>query len=375
MQGVIWLLWVGLLASLGVCQQLYVRFWWQDLVSATAPLWAPVVVLGLVLAVRSWRRAWRPDASWYRRLRRHVILAIVLVAHAAPLFWLGETVRPYIFFRRWPAVAPASLSVSLLFVPVSLQEDTAAQPQSGGGDGALQRLYPGPEAVSAALSAYQPDLVALVGAPPTYAAATGALTQYPVSVQSAVHEGWGVQLFSRVPVYEPPVRELGVDALPGLYVAYKLANGALFEVGVLRFVAGLGQRSFELNQVTSRRIATRVRNSARPRLVLGSFSASSYSQLVTMFVRQGRLRSVFFGRGVQQLWELPSPLLRGNHGNIFVSRQIAVEQVQPLWEGPQAQAGLLVRVRIPELATPLAPLVDQRGGAVQAEVGETRVVQ
>jgi hypothetical protein len=175
-----------------------------------------------------------------------------------------------------------------------------------------------------------------------------------VSVQGAVYrDGRGVQLLSRLPVRGEPVHDLGVDALPGLYVALELPHGGVGEFGVLRFVEGYGQQAFQVNQVTSRRLATRVRNSDRPRMVLGSFATSSYSHLVTMFVRQGRLRSVFFGRGVRQLWELPSPLLRFQHGNIFVSRHLAVEEVRPLWRDTQAQPGLLVRVRIPRKGEPV----------------------
>jgi hypothetical protein len=112
-----------------------------------------------------------------------------------------------------------------------------------------------------------------------------------------------------------------------MYGTIELPQQEMLELGVLSLSPIHDQASFENNKVTARRMATLVRNSACNRIFVGSFFESPFSKNVSIFSRQGRLRSVMFGRGVNSTWDMHSRFLRIPADHAFVSRRIMVEEV------------------------------------------------
>jgi len=299
-------LWVLLLGFLLFCHLNHSRYWWQELVCSFSLYWIPFVLFGVFISLRGVLR---------RGHGHRVELSIASALGLLLIVILGRLCAPYIYFSRWPALDDDRIAeLSVLFTPLKAREFQASR-------------------MDAVVSAHRPDIVVVMGEGISSISLGDKISEYPVQLSSLTIDERSIRVFSRFALApEHQTNDLGYAALPAMYVGLEHPVGGLFELGALQLVPAFSAQAFDDNRTTSRRLATLVRNSSRPRVVVGSFFGSQFSQIVSMYARQGRLRSVMFDRGFMRTWDMHNPLMRiaADHG--FVSRHFRVREVATLPE-------------------------------------------
>jgi hypothetical protein len=226
------------------------------------------------------------------------------------VFLVFNIARPYLYFEKWPVVTGERVTqLGVLVAPF---------------------LFEGPVAdrLDVVIRNYRPDLMVVIGNQNATSAQSVELKAFPfIEQQQSLAEGVGIRMFSKHRILDELHGGVGFAALPAMYKKLRLPDGELLEVGALSLSPLESQEAFEDSKLTSRRIATLVRNSAQHRIVVGSFFGSPFSKIVSMYVQQGRLRSVMFGRGFQSTWDMQSPILRLPVDHAFVSKHLRVEEV------------------------------------------------
>lgn len=293
-------LWFVCACFLLVCHADHARFWWQELVCSFTLYWIPLVLLGLVAAVRGYRKG---TVSAVR-------FGLTLVVHLWLLLIVVGLLRPYVYFSKWPGVdKDRSIGLTVLVVPWFLRES-------------------GVEVFDQLLQRYRSDLVVITGLSNLAALRDSVGNAFPFFMAFEDAQENKLLALSRYPINAISRMGSGFGGLPAMYGMIELPKQEMLELGVLSLSPIKDQESFEDNKLTARRMATLVRNSARHRMLIGSFFESPFSKNVSIFSRQGRLRSVMFGRGLHSTWDMHSTFLRMPADHAFVSRRIVVEEVE-----------------------------------------------
>jgi hypothetical protein len=206
-----------------------------------------------------------------------------------------------------------------------------------------------PAAVATLLEMENPSVV-IVLRHADLAARFPARDRYPFSITSSLHSDRVVEIVSKVPFHEPIRSEFGYGALPAVFGVLEVGEGARLQLGALDLLPAYSQDFFVKSRLTSRRLASSLRYSAEPRMVVGAFRASVTSQIVDMYVDQLRLRSLFFDSGFSKLGALvaQSFAFEGNL-NVFSARTIEVSRVIESRGAGAGFSALLFDARIPKM--------------------------
>jgi hypothetical protein len=294
-------LWTPFLCFILFCQLNHGRFWWQELVCSFTLYWAPVVGVGLVVTLYR-----------YKRNRRGLPLLLVMsTLHLSVLFIVVSLARPHVYFGKWPSMVGKHVSqVGVLVAPFFDSETASAR-------------------LDVLIHEYQPDVVVMMSNG-NAVQRTKESRMFPFVQEHTAQRGGGIAILSKFPFRETKRDGVGFGALPAMYEQLSLPDGSTLEFGALLLSPITNQSAFEDNKVTARRIVTLVRNSSRHRIVVGSFFGSPFSKIVSLYTRQGRLRSVMFGRGFRNTWDVQNPFLKLPADHAFVSRYIEVQDVRLL---------------------------------------------
>ncbi len=309
-------------AFLAACHLNHPRHYFQDLLCSASLYWIPLIVLGTILSVRRCFRARRCSAP----------MALVLMVQGYLIFRVGELAAPYLYFPKAREQREAQGSpLSVLFSHTDFAPDGLPQ-------------------LAKEAAARRPDLVVLFGEQPQLSVALEALGPFSSVVRTPEELPDGILVLSRLTV-ESSRNEMGVDSLPALSMRMRAPGGEPILLGALSLVPPSSQDAFFRNKVTSRRIATLMRYSEEPRLAIGSFQSAPFSPLVSMYVRQVRLWSVMFDRGLFRTFDVSDPLVRLTLDHAFVSRDLQVTSLEML-EGISRRRrgmafGLVMRARQP----------------------------
>ncbi len=241
-------------------------------------------------------------------------MLLLAALHVATLCVVASLARPYVYFRGWPSMAGKhQTQLGVLVAPFF--DDSAG----------FTRL-------EAAIRQYQPDIVVMMGGSDAVRRIQESQT-FPFMQEQHAPKLGGVAILSRFPLRGARRDGIGFGALPAMYEELSLPDGSVVELGALLLSPITNQGAFEDNKVTARRIVTLVRNSSRHRIVVGSFFDSPFSKIVSLYTRQGRLRSVMFGRGFPNTWDMQSSFHRLQADHAFVSKYILVQDVS-LFDAP-----------------------------------------
>lgn len=302
--------WISVLCFILFCQLNHGRFWWQELVCSFTLYWAPFVVVGLCITLYRYRRG-------YARAARLPWVLLTSTLHLSIVLIVANLGRPYVYFDRWPSLVGKQVSqVGVLVAPFF------------DGDAACAR-------VQSMIREYRPDILVMMSNGDVVSRIKEFHELPFVQEQNAAKNG-GIAIASKFPFRERIRDGIGFGALPAMYEELSLPDGSIVELGALLLSPVTDQGAFEDNKVTARRMATLVRNSSRHRIVVGSFFDSPFSKIVSLYTRQGRLRSVMFGRWFQNTWDMQSAFLKLPADHAFVSRYISVQDVT-LFEAPTSR--------------------------------------
>jgi hypothetical protein len=177
---------------------------------------------------------------------------------------------------------------------------------------------------------------------------SGVRSWYPHVLVSSTTSGRTVEIFSKAPSHPPERTEYGYGALPGVLGSFETPDGVLFQLGAFDLMLSSSQDSFNKSRLTSRRLASALKYSAEPRIVVGAFRASVTSQLVNMYSDQLKLRSIFFDGGLSRLWRcLVGSIALSQNLNAFTAKNIELLGQREVPPNSQGLAAILFTVRVP----------------------------
>lgn len=281
---------------LAACVFNYPRIWWQEVVNCYALVWAPLFFVSVGIL---FKRVIQGGLTLTR--------AVCLILQLACLWAVAAIAWPYVSYsKNGPQGVVYADPVSILLV----DEDIGTHARGG-------RLELPRADIVVKLSANTKESVDVV-----------ASEDPSVSVQSLAEGARKVVLSSTLPFSKPPKRDVGYAALPAIFAEVVLAPDTTLEIGALDLLPSMSQETFVASRLTSRRVASLLRFSSKPRMVVGGFRAPITSQIVAMYPEQVRLKSILFNQGAVALWgRLRESFARQSALNIFVAKNIVVEQV------------------------------------------------
>jgi hypothetical protein len=304
----------GILAALCVANR--PRFWWQELFCSAALLWLPLALLALLYLVRLVLMS-RPSRSLltlgaigcYGYIVTHTVLILA----------------PYLTYDRWPQFSGLpTKELSGLWIEC---------PPDAGSPGDIERL----------IGRIDPTIVILGDGSTADQLSVDTVKRYPHRMHTSSMEQGNIVLLSQIPFGSQVAEDLGIEAFPGGVFVLQPEGMLPVEVGVMTMKPSTSQDIFERNRITSRRLASLMRNSHAPRLVAAQFNTTPFSPLMSIYPEQARLRSLMFGMGLQTLWGFERAPFAGATSNVFVSRDFVRQAFE--------------RIRIPECTHPALSFV------------------
>lgn len=303
----------------------YPRTWVQELISETALLWMPLCIGGLVFQLTRFTSA--PFSPLGSALFMLQLMCVLRTVHIA---------TPYLYAapKAYPALS-YSEPVRFLLIDIS------------------DRAWSGhPEAASSLMDIENPGVVIVLrySDSPLRSQAT---ERYPFTLKASLHSERTVEIFSKIPFQSQARSEFGYGALPAVSGVLEIGDGTHLQLGALDLLPAYSQESFVKSRLTSRRLASSLRYSTEPRMIVGAFRASVTSQIVDMYVDQLRLRSLFFDSGISKLRELYSQSFAFKHNlNVFSARNIQLSRVVESNAADNGFAAILFDARIPKRTQP-----------------------
>ena len=308
--------WIACVLLLTLCVFNYPRIWWQEAINSLALLWGPLLLISIGIEIR----------GMFRR-RVTVYRSISLALQVACCFSVISIVIPYITYSKNNGRDLGySAPISILLVDDSARGLTTTE-------GA-----PLPTS----------DIVVIVGSMQGHTVHVENDGELPYAVQSASEREPKVEIRSRFPFNDTAKRDVGYKALPAVFGTFAVSEGTFLEIGAFDLKPSLSQEDFVASRLTSRRIATLLRFSTTPRMVLGAFHAPITSQIVDMYPDQVRLKSVLFNQGISGLWRRIKEVFSwGSALNAFVAKNIILERVTEYEYERDGWRGISFVARVP----------------------------
>lgn len=303
------------------CHFIDPHVWWQELVCNYTTVWFPlVVVLFSVELVRLYRGVTYP------------LLSIATLA-------VGATLMGFLLVQTWPywsythnikLAKDEAIVVGVFHAHVGSTEQEAL-------------LF------EKKMREFLPEVLVLHGDRQDLVERLRVRDRLPYSTQGTVTGPLSIQLYSAYPIVADTRDDLGVAALPALYSRLELEPDVIFEFGVISLLESTSEESFDLARVTSRRMASVMRNSITPRMLVGDFSATPFSRIVSTYDREARVRSVFSGQGVKAWWNIQGLINQSRNVNAFVSAGITVNGTIVVPELHPQRSSLFTVVKVPRI--------------------------
>lgn len=294
------------------------RFWWQECLCNSVTYWfAPLCLLFL----------WCLRGAVRTRFRG-LPLAVALLAQLYVCIVVAKQARPYLVFNRWPQIEAASTTpLSILYL-----DDWSGESSS--------------ERVREVVGRLHPSIVVASGHRVVELASVLSQAQYPYHAQTPVSADGEIRVFSSYPLEAERIEGLGMEAYPGGTVGVRVADTKVVELGTLALAPSFSTEQFERNRVSTRRLASLMRNSDATRIVVANFNATPFSQFASIYVEQARMRSVFFGRGLKKTYDMQSKLVALSLSNALVSRDVQPLVVERIEIPGRSRAGIFFSVRM-----------------------------
>jgi hypothetical protein len=296
------------------------RFWWQDLFHSAALYWiAPAACAALWLAVCMWtKRRW----SWFA--------ALACLAYAFSVGKMIDRVWPYIWFDRWSnSIADsAAVPISGLWVDSWTERDD-------------------PSALMNLVTRHSPTIVLVSGAIPDLNSAAVSLQRYPHRVELQAAGADKISFMSQLPLGSSAKLDLGINADVGGLIPLLVGENKTVQIGTLDLKYAKSAVDFERKRVSSRRLSALVRNGVDTRIVVGQFNSTPFSQLVSIYSQQARVRSLRFNAGLFEALSILKYCQTECPAQVFVSRDVRPGQLEEFHLDGREQPALLFKVSVP----------------------------
>ncbi len=155
-------------------------------------------------------------------------------------------------------------------------------------------------------------------------------TNYPQIIAEPREDNFGIALFSRLPLTNSQVVELGQAEVPSIATTVAVGGQNVFLLGTHPLPPGSADYARRRNE-QFREIAARIRRSAMPAIVLGDLNSTPWSPYFADLLRDGGLKNTSQGRGLFGSWPagLPGGRIALDHCLISSSINLLNKQLGP----------------------------------------------
>jgi endonuclease/exonuclease/phosphatase (EEP) superfamily protein YafD len=175
------------------------------------------------------------------------------------------------------------------------------------------------------------DVILLMEVDERWMAALAPLdADYPHQIAAPREDNFGIELFSRLPLTNAQVLELGSAELPSLSANFNLGGREVLLLGTHPLPPGTAEYSRQRNEQL-RALAAHVREQRVPVMVLGDLNTTPWSPFFADLLRGSGLRQTSRGRGLCGTWPASLPVGRIALDHCLLSPVFAVasQQVGP----------------------------------------------
>jgi endonuclease/exonuclease/phosphatase (EEP) superfamily protein YafD len=202
------------------------------------------------------------------------------------------------------------------------------------------------------IRAEMPHVVIAQEANEPWLAHLGELTaKFPYAVTVPGRGGWGMALYSRLPIAHAEVIYLGQQRRPGVIARLDLGASVLALV-TIHPRAPLHNRAFGDRNEQLLAATKVVETVPPPKLLVGDFNTSPWSPYYTRVVRDTNLRDARKGFGLLPTWPAALPWLGVPIDHCLVSPELTVARMRT---GPNIGSDhlpLIIDLRVPEVPPP-----------------------
>lgn len=321
-----------------------------------APSRRPPLTLWGLIEVGGWLGGAATFAAFFARLWWILELASHLRVHLAVA--LAVLAGMWALKRRWPTAVLCGACATVNAVLVALLHWPA------GGDplasGARLRLAAinvhtaneRHDRVLDFLRAADVDVILLMEVNDRWMRALSPLAvTHPHGVAEPREDNFGIALFSRLPLTNPSVLELGNAGVPSIAATVIVAGQGVFLLGTHPLPPGSAAYARLRNEQLDA-IAATVRNLDGPVVVLGDLNVTPWSPYFRRLLRESGLTDSSRGRGLAGSWPagLPFGRILLDHGLVSASIQVADRRLGPPVGGDHLP--LTLELLIPTAARP-----------------------
>ena len=158
--------------------------------------------------------------------------------------------------------------------------------------------------------------------------------RYPFAMEYPAGNGYGMSLYSKLPLSEGQTLFFNQDSVPSFHVRVTLPDGRPFRLHAMHPVAPVPSDRFPDNkgekEVAFEQLADLLAQDSLPVVVAGDFNDVSWSHTSRLLQDRGRLHNVRLGRGLYNSFDATSRLLRWPLDHYFVSDSFAVVKLERL---------------------------------------------
>lgn len=166
-----------------------------------------------------------------------------------------------------------------------------------------------PDQVAGAIRELHPDIIALEEVNERWVALlSSALTAYPYSKTEPREDNFGIALYSKFPIINGEVREIGEAGLPSVIAELQLPSGPLTVI-LTHPLPPAGPENSRLRNEQLTRIGETARQAKSPVLLLGDLNATPWSACFKPLLKQANLRDASQGHGVLPTWPTFLPIM------------------------------------------------------------------
>lgn len=282
------------------------------------PAFAFLLVFVPVIALTNRARFW-----WQELIVNHALLLIVSSVGSVVYLCLRSRARPA--YRCVQVLSLMLLTYHVVFVGHVLSPYVTGSPrQTGDGQERLSLAYiqrfsslPGLLEFS---DRFNPHILITQDFPIAHVSAVKGRFRY-MKVASDDNDR-GILIASRFSILDDVAKNLGVNAYPGAVMRIRVNRSFAPLLGVLALRPSRNQESLERNRITSRRLASVMRNGVGPRIAVLGLSATPWSQFSYIFQEQTDMKSVLEHIGWREYIAIDKPFGIKTLHNIFVSPEL-----------------------------------------------------
>lgn len=199
----------------------------------------------------------------------------------------------------------------------------------------------------AAVHRLKPSVVALSGDIPEELSKNLSVEQYPYRVQLEAQNSREILVLSKLAFGSDLKVDLGVNAEVGGFIPLEVTETKTLRLGLLDLRQATTQAEFERNRISSRRLSSLVRNGSGTRIVVGQFSATPFSQLVSIYSQQAKVRSLRFDAGLLRSLPVVAFCRDSCPAQVFVSRDVTPGNFEEIRLPGRARPGVFFKVSVP----------------------------